>query len=138
MKYCIMLAIVVGLAVADFITGLIKACIKKDVSSQMMRTGGLHKIMEVVVMLTACGLEIGIGILGNYYNEPRLAEITGIFASGVVFIWIVFMEITSILENYLESNPKAKWARWLLKRLRVFQQNEMEKEVNDVSSEKQT
>lgn len=144
MKYCIMLAIVVGLAIADFITGLIKACIKKDVSSQMMRTGGLHKIMEVIVMLTACGLEIGIGVLGHYYNEPRLAEITGIFASGAVFVWIVLMEITSILENYLESNPDAKWAAGLLKKLRVFHQNETEKEkekekeVNDVSSEKQT
>ena len=130
MKYCIMLAIVVGLAIADFVTGFIKACIKKDVSSQMMRTGGLHKIMEVVVMLTACGLEIGIGFLGNYYNEPRIAEITGIFASGVVFAWIVFMEITSILENYLESNPNAKWAAWLLKRLRVYQQKEMGEDEN--------
>lgn len=131
MKFIIMLTIVIGLALADFITGVIKAALKKDVSSQMMRTGGLHKIMEVTVMLTACGLEFGIGFLGNYYNEPRLAEITGIFTSGTVFVWIVFMEITSILENYLESNPKAKWARWLLKRLRVFQQNETKEDKDD-------
>ena len=131
MKFINMLTIVIGLALADFITGVIKAALKKDVSSQMMRTGGLHKIMEVTVMLTACGLEFGIGFLGNYYNEPRLAEITGIFTSGTVFVWIVFMEITSILENYLESNPKAKWARWLLKRLRVFQQNETKEDKDD-------
>jgi phage-related holin len=119
-----MLTIVIGLALADFITGIIKAAIKKDVSSQMMRTGGLHKIMEVTVMLTACGLEFGIGFLGNYYNEPRLAEITGMFTSGAVFVWIVFMEITSILENYLESNPDAKWAAGILKKLRIFQEKE--------------
>ena len=131
MKFIIMLTIVIGLALADFITGVIKAAIKKDVSSQMRRTGGLHKIMEVTVMLTACGLEFGIGVLGDYYNEPRLAEITGMFTSGTVFVWIVFMEITSILDNYLESNPKAKWARWLLKRLRVFQQNETKEDKDD-------
>lgn len=120
MKYVIMLAIVVGLALADFITGLIKAYIKQDVSSKMMRTGGLHKVMEIVVMLVAIGLEIGIGMLGQYYNEPRLAEITGLFASGAVFTYIVCMEIVSILENYLETNPDAKWAAGILKKLRIF------------------
>lgn len=120
MKYIIMITIVIGLALADFITGVIKAVIRQDVSSQMMRTGGLHKIMEVVVMLTACGLEIGIGMLGQYYEEPQLAEVAGVFASGTVFLWIVFMEITSILENYLETNPDAKWAAGILKKLRIF------------------
>lgn len=120
MKYIIMLAIVVGLALADFITGIIKAYIKQDVSSKMMRTGGLHKVMEIVVMLVAIGLEIGIGMLGQYYNEPRLAEITGLFASGAVFTYIVCMEIVSILENYLETNPDAKWADGILKKLRIF------------------
>lgn len=132
MKYIIMVTIVVGLALADFITGLIKACIKKDVSSQMMRIGGLHKILELVIMLTACGLEIGITALGKYYQSTeiaeKLAEITGALAAGGVFVWIVFMEITSILENYVEANPDAKWAIWMLKKLRVFQQKELEKE----------
>lgn len=120
MKYIIMITIVVGLALADFITGIIKAYIKQDVSSKMMRTGGLHKVMEIVVMLVAIGLEIGIGMLGQYYNEPRLAEITGLFASGAVFTYIVCMEIVSILENYLETNPDAKWAAGILKKLRIF------------------
>lgn len=120
MKYIIMITIVVGLALADFITGIIKAYIKQDVSSKMMRTGGLHKVMEIVVMLVAIGLEIGIGMLGHYYNEPRLAEITGLFASGAVFTYIVCMEIVSILENYLETNPDAKWAAGILKKLRIF------------------
>ena len=128
MKYIIMITIVVGLALADFITGIIKAYIKQDVSSKMMRTGGLHKVMEIVVMLVAIGLEIGIGMLGQYYNEPRLAEITGLFASGAVFTYIVCMEIVSILENYLETSPDAKWAAGILKKLRVFQQKETEGE----------
>lgn len=124
MKYIIMLTIVIGLALADFITGIIKAYIKQDVSSKMMRMGGLHKVMEIIVMLTAIGIEIGIGMLGQYYDEPRLAEITGVFASGAVFTYIVFMEIISILENYLETNPDAKWAAGILKKLRIFNDKE--------------
>lgn len=121
MKYIIMLAIVVGLALADFITGLIKAAIKRDISSQKMRVGGLHKIMEILVMATACGLEIGIAELGKYYQAPQLAEIAGAFAAGAVFAYIVAMEIISILENYAEANPEAKWAAGIIKKLRVFQ-----------------
>ena len=128
MKYIIMITIVVGLALADLITGIIKAYIKQDVSSKMMRTGGLHKVMEIVVMLVAIGLEIGIGMLGQYYNEPRLAEITGIFASGAVFTYIVCMEIVSILENYLETNPDAKWAAGILKKLRIFNSGKEDEE----------
>lgn len=128
MKYIIMLAIVVGLALADFITGLIKAAIKRDISSQKMRVGGLHKIMEILVMATACGLEIGIAELGKYYQAPQLAEIAGAFAAGAVFAYIVAMEIISILENYAEANPEAKWAAGIIKKLRVFQQKETEGE----------
>lgn len=123
-----MLAIVVGLALADFITGLIKAAIKRDISSQKMRVGGLHKIMEILVMATACGLEIGIAELGKYYQAPQLAEIAGAFAAGAVFAYIVAMEIISILENYAEANPEAKWAAGIIKKLRVFQQKETEGE----------
>lgn len=124
MKYIIMLAIVIGLALADFITGLIKAAIKRDISSQKMRVGGLHKIMEILVMATACGLEIGIAELGKYYQAPQLAEIAGAFAAGAVFAYIVAMEIISILENYAEANPEAKWAAGIIRKLRVFQSKE--------------
>lgn len=128
MKYIIMLAIVVGLALADFVTGIIKAAINRDISSQKMRIGGLHKIMEILVMATACGLEIGIRELGKYYQAPQLAEIAGAFAAGAVFAYIVAMEIISILENYAEANPEAKWAAGIIKKLRVFQQKETEGE----------
>ena len=56
MKYIIMIAIVLGLAIADFATGIIKAYVSHDLSSQKMRKGGLNKLTELVVMATACGL----------------------------------------------------------------------------------
>lgn len=137
MKYVIMLAIVVGLALADFVTGIIKAAINRDISSQKMRIGGLHKIMEILVMTTACGLEIGIRELGKYYQAPQLAEVAGAFAAGAVFTYILAMEIISILENYVEANPEAKWAAGIVKKLRVFQQQK-EKEESDDPADQQT
>lgn len=131
MKYIIMLLIVIGLAAVDFITGIIKAYVKQDVSSKKMRTGGLNKVTEIIVMATACGLEIGITALGQYYNEPKLASFAGAFAAGAIFLYIVIMEVVSILENYAETNPDAKWAASLVKKLRIFQQKVEEDEKED-------
>ena len=47
MKYIIMLIIVIGLALADFATGWIKAYINDDVRSAKMRKGGLNKLANV-------------------------------------------------------------------------------------------
>lgn len=57
MQYIIMLLIVIGLALSDIITGWIKAHVKGDYCSAVMRKGGLNKLCEVVVMTTVCGLE---------------------------------------------------------------------------------
>ena len=124
MKYIIMIAIVLGLAAADFLTGLLKAYAKGDLSSRVMRRGGINKICELVVMVTACGLEYGINLLGNYYQSPELAAIAGLVASGLVFLYIVVMEIISILENYGEINPDAVWVRKITKKLRNFEKED--------------
>ncbi|MDE7097698.1 MAG: phage holin family protein, partial [Ruminococcus sp.] len=56
MKYIIMLLIIIGLALADYITGLIKAYCTNSLSSKKMRTGGLNKLSEIIVMTASCGL----------------------------------------------------------------------------------
>lgn len=124
MKYIIMLAIVVGLALADFVTGIIKAYVNADLSSEKMRKGGLNKIAEVIVMATACGLEIGIHALGKFYQSDSLAQITGMIAAGAVFVYIVIMELISILENYGEINKDAVWIKIIIRKLRNFQKKE--------------
>lgn len=133
MKYIIMISIVVGLAAADFVTGLLKACVKNDISSKTMRLGGIHKIAEIIIMAVACGLEIGLDMLGRYYSDgsdgviaQKLAAVSGMVASLLVFLYILVMELISILENYVEINPEARWAGWIVKKLRVFQQKEEE------------
>ena len=127
MKYIIMLIIVLGLAIADFATGIIKAYVNHDLSSQKMRKGGLNKLTELVVMATACGLEIGIGLLGRYYQTAELAGVAGTVASGAVFTYIVIMELISILENYGEISPDAVWVRIITKKLRNFNRKDDEK-----------
>ena len=124
MKYIIMLIIVLGLAIVDFVTGVIKAYVNHDLSSQKMRKGGLNKITEMVIMSTACGLEIGIHMLGRYYHSAELASVAGTVAAGAVFTYIVLMELISILENYGETSPDAEWIRKLTKKLRNFKDKE--------------
>lgn len=119
MQYIIMLLIVIGLAIADFITGYIKAYCKNDVCSAKMRKGGLNKLGEVIVMVTACGLDVGIHALGKYYKAVELSDIAGSVTAITVFIYITIMEVISIFENYAEINPEAQgWALSIIKRLK--------------------
>ena len=119
MQYIIMITIVLGLASADFVTGLIKAYISGNLNSTKMRKGGLNKITELIVMTVSCGLEIGIRYLGNYYDSQTLANITGSVTAIIVFGYITIMEVISIFENYAEINPDtAAWVRKILEKLR--------------------
>lgn len=120
MQYVIMMTIVAWLAIADFITGMIKAYVTGTLSSSKMRKGGMNKIGELIVMTTGCGLEAGIKALGKYYDTSQaLATITGTVTAILVFGYITVMEIISILENYAEINPDAAgWVTRLLKRLK--------------------
>lgn len=129
MQYMIMILIVIGLAVSDFITGWIKAYINNDVKSVKMRKGGINKLGEVVVMVTACGLDIGIHALGQYYQAAELAEIAGVVTAFAVFAYIVLMELVSILENYAAVNPDAQWAARMIKRLKSANENDKEENV---------
>ena len=120
MQYIIMIAVVIGLAAADFLTGIIKGYVTNSLSSAIMRKGGLNKLAEIIIMTTVCGLEIGIKMLGKYYGEnvAEYAEILGLVTAIGTFGYIVLMELLSMLENYVEINPKAIWAKKIIKKLK--------------------
>ena len=99
MQYIIMISIILGLALADFATGIIKGYVTNQLNSTKMRRGGVNKLGELIVMATACGLEIGIRMLGSYYESDVLASVAGAVTAIAVFIYIVIMELISILEN---------------------------------------
>lgn len=124
MNYIIMILLIIGLAISDFLTGWIKAYVQDDICSAKMRKGGLNKLCEVIVMCTACGLEIGIGMLGDYYQSPELASVAGTVAAGAVFVYITAMEIVSILENFAAISPDNAWAARLIGKLRNFEKED--------------
>ena len=126
MQYIIMIAVVIGLAAADFITGIIKGYVTNSLSSAIMRKGGLNKLAEIVIMTAVCGLEIGIKMLGRYYGEnvAEYAEILGVITAIGTFGYIVLMELLSMLENYVEINPNATWAKKIIKKLKSNKEEE--------------
>ena len=128
MQYVIMMIIVAWLAIADFITGMIKAYITGTLNSTKMRKGGVNKVGELVIMATGCGLEAGIKALGQYYDVSKeLAAITGTVTALLIFGYISLMEIISILENYMEINPNSKgWISKLVKRLKCAEEDKKE------------
>lgn len=124
MNYIIMILIVVGLVLADYITGVIKAYCTSTIESAKMRKGGLNKICEIIVMSVAIGLDIGLGKLGAYYGHEELSGIAGVVTAVSVFVYIVAMELVSILENYSEINSEAKWAKRFIKKLKLYTKDE--------------
>ena len=124
MKYIIMLLIILGLAIADCISGVAKGYVKGDLNSSKMRKGGIHKFVELTIMATASGFEIGMHRLGVFYDNKVLTELAGSVAAVAVFIYIATMEIISLLENYAEIDPSAAWTLKIIEKLKVFTRND--------------
>ena len=127
MQYVIILGIIIFLAIADFITGIIKAYVKNNISSSKMRKGGLNKLATIIVQTVSIGLEIGLNFIGKYYGHADFTNVLGKFTVISVFTYIVIMEIISLLENYIAINPNAKWANGIIKRLKDYESEDNKK-----------
>lgn len=71
-------------SLSDVITGFIQAVINKNVDSQVMRTGLLHKVLITLLVLLSFIADIAFSLN---------------FISRIVCIYVIIMESTSILEN---------------------------------------
>jgi toxin secretion/phage lysis holin len=71
-------------SLCDVLTGFIQAVINKDVDSQVMRTGLLHKVLIIIVILLSFVADISLNLN---------------FVSKIVCGYVMLMETTSILEN---------------------------------------
>ncbi len=89
-----MLLVMVGLANADYTTGIIKAYCTSGLCSSKMGKGGLNKLCEIIVMTTS--------LVFTYIRPPRK------------------LEIVSIFENYAEINPDAQLTLKIIKRLKIL------------------
>ena len=126
MQYIIMFLIVVWLSLSDILTGLIKASAASDYHSGTMRKGMYRKVSEWLIMLTSIGLEIGLKMLGEYYQSEQLANFAGTVTAISIFVYISVMEIISILENFGEINPEMGWIKPFLKKLRKYTNDDEE------------
>ena len=88
---------IVGILIAmDYMTGLLKAAMQHDISSEKMREGLWHKSGLILVMLLAEVVERGQQYLDLGYGVPLIVPAA---------VYISITEISSILENIGEINP---------------------------------
>lgn len=82
---------IVGILIAmDYMTGLLKAAMQHDISSEKMREGLWHKSGLILVMLLAEVVERGQQYLDLGYGVPLIVPAA---------VYISITEISSILEN---------------------------------------
>lgn len=75
-------------SVSDIITGYIQAIINKNVESSVMRTGLLRKCLLIVVLILSEVIQFA-------FNLP--------YISSIISIYIVIMELMSIIENLTKA-----------------------------------
>lgn len=71
-------------SLVDIITGYVQAWINKNIDSQKMREGLLHKMLIILVIILSFVLQLAFNIK---------------YISSVVCIYVVIMEMISIMEN---------------------------------------
>lgn len=135
MQYIVMFMLCVMASIADVITGICKAYATTGYDSTIMRKGLYSKATNLTVMAFAIAVEIGLEILGSYYQQEQLARWTGAITAGFVFGLIVLMESISIAENFAQANPKSQLAKILAKRLKKIGK-QIEEESNGEKEEK--
>lgn len=78
---------------ADILTGFIQAIINKNVDSKIMREGLLHKCLLILAIM--------LGYIVQYaFNLNFIAQ--------AITIYICFMEVVSILENFKKAGVDLK------------------------------
>ena len=82
--------------IADYLTGIIKACYKHEYKSEVMRQGLYHKLAEIAAVAVMFYLQLGLPMIGVAIDFPFISFIT---------LYIIVMELSSIVENIGEINP---------------------------------
>jgi toxin secretion/phage lysis holin len=95
---------VVAFIITDYITGVVNAAMKSKISSRTMHEGLGHKFAYCVLIFVA--YIIDTIQLNSSLNLPF--ELFPIVSIGIIAI-----ELTSIIENVCEINPKLKEAKFM-------------------------
>ena len=76
-------------SISDIITGYIQALINKNIDSQKMRVGLLHKVLILIIIVLSFTIQFAFNIK---------------YIASFVCIYVTLMEIVSILENLKKAN----------------------------------
>ena len=87
-------------SISDIITGYIQALINKNVDSQKMRVGLLHKVLILIIIVLSFTMQFAFNIQ---------------YIASFVCIYVTLMEIVSILENLKKANIELGKLSGLLK-----------------------
>ena len=87
-------------SLADIVTGYIQAVINKNVDSQKMRVGLYHKVLIILVLF----LSFILGIAFDIMSIPSF-----------VCVYVVIMEIISIIENLKKAGIDVGWLSEIVK-----------------------
>ena len=90
-----------GMMLLDIISGVIAAVINKNYSSEELRKGLGHKLGYIFVMCTVAIIQVAM-------FDDRFSIDFGFPLLDVVCGFIIFMEVTSIIENACLINPNLK------------------------------
>ena len=96
--------------IIDYITGIMKAIMQGNLSSEKMREGLGHKLAYLILTLVTCF----INILDAHLSLGFPLDIFTCTAAGICLI-----ELTSIIENITAINPELEKAAFM----NVFAQN---------------
>lgn len=90
--------LVVGIFIIfDVITGLIKAWKNRSINSTKMREGLINKLVEIVAVIFAFVCETAL---------PEIGVTVDVEFGAIVCVYIVAMEICSIVENFGAISPE--------------------------------
>lgn len=93
----IVIGIVFLLILIDYITGVVNAIMRSELSSKKMRQGLGHKFAYLAIICVALIVEYGSDYINLEIGLPVFAPVCG---------GICLVEITSIIENCVKINPE--------------------------------
>lgn len=93
------IVIVLAFILLDVVSGLVKAFATTGFDSSVMRQGFFHKLGELLSIALCVVVDVSL---------PRLGIPVDVDFSVVCCVYLVIMEIGSILENIGEINPELR------------------------------
>lgn len=83
--------------VTDYLTGVVKAIEKNELSSEKMRTGLFHKFAYVIIIFIGYIIDYAQTLFNIGFEAP---------ISESVCVFIILIELSSIIENCIAINPE--------------------------------